>query len=172
MNVSRYALIGLLVLAFVPATSAAQAHRQGIDRCQTGGHTPGVGVARARDLQLRVAVHKEQAPGEAARVLWTLSLRNRTGRAIEVTFPTDKYADVVLRRKDRAVYAWSRGRWFYPVITSRALAPHETYTCTLGPSELNVDGLEPGRYQQIAFLAILEPQGRGRVESLGWFSIH
>jgi Intracellular proteinase inhibitor len=94
-----------------------------------------------------------------------LSLRNRTSRALRLTFPTTGYGVVVLRRRGRVVYASNSG--FFPAFTSRTLAPRETYLCTLGPDELDVENLEPGRYEQVATIHTT----RFHVRRRDWFSV-
>lgn len=174
MGVRRFAFVFALLLAVVPATSASPSPTQRAQTCQTLGFQPTDADrdARAGDVDLRVGVSQEQAVGEFPHVLWTLRLRNRTGQALRLTFPTNQYADLVLRRRGRVFHAWSWGRHFYPAFTYRTLAPHETYVCSLGPDELNVEGPEPGRYEQVAFLNTYGGGEGIRVERRGWFSIH
>lgn len=106
--------------------------------------------ARPRDLDLSV----RSAPARVAtgrKVLWILSLRNRTSRALDVTFPDSRYADVVLRQNGRIVYAWSsRYSLHLAVVRVLRLAAGATRVCSLFPDRLNV---EPGRYELIAYLA-------------------
>lgn len=87
-------------------------------------------------------------------VRWTLSLRNRTSKALRLSFRSSQYADVVLRQGGRTVYSWSDHRVFLTVITALRLGAEETYVCSLGPDPLD---LEPGRYELIAYLASSVP---------------
>jgi Intracellular proteinase inhibitor len=106
-------------------------------------------LARSRDLDLSVSYALETSVmGPQAR--WILSLRNRTSRALRVSFPTSQYANVVLRRGGKIIYSWSAKRGFAQAVSGRRLGAGATYVCTLGPDPLD---LEPGRYELIAHLA-------------------
>ncbi len=52
------------------------------------------------------------------------------------------------------------------------VASQGAVVCSLGPDELNVEGPEPGRYEQVAFLNTYGGGEGIRVERRGWFSIH
>jgi len=155
------------VLLVVPASSASPSQGSAVQSCGTDFGNSAGSSPRPGELGLKVAVHGEQAPGESPRVLWTLTLRNRTAKTLGLTFPSSQFADIVLRRKGRTAYRWSMGRGFYQAFTAKTLGPRETYVCTLGPDTINVDGLEQGRYELLAYLTAYGL----RVERRGWFSV-
>jgi hypothetical protein len=140
----------VLLLAAVPAASASRAGGE-ISHCKT--FYSGVPVydrsARPRDLDLNVS-YALGTSVTGAQVRWILSLRNRTSRALRLSFPTSQYANVVLRQGGKTIYSWSSNRVFAQAVTARRLGAGATYVCALGPDPLD---LEPGRYELIAHLA-------------------
>jgi hypothetical protein len=50
------------------------------------------------------------------------------------------------------VYGWGRGKGEYPAFWSATLAPRATAVCSLATETLDVDRLEPGRYELSAEL--------------------
>jgi Intracellular proteinase inhibitor len=151
--VSRGVLSLVLLLAAVPAASASRAGSE-IFHCRTFGVIPPTHrSAQPRDLDLKVSYSLETSV-TGQQVRWTLSLRNRTSRALRVRFPTSQYANVVLRQGGKIVYSWSSDRVFAQYVTARRLGPGATYVCNLGPDLLD---LEPGRYELIAYLASTVP---------------
>jgi Intracellular proteinase inhibitor len=147
--VSRAVLSLVLLLAAVPAASASRAGSE-ISHCRTFGVIPPTHrSAQPRDLDLKVSYSLEPSV-TGQQVRWTLSLRNRTSSALRLSFPTSKYANVVLRQGGKIGYSWSSDRVFAQYVTARRLGPGATYVCNLGPDLLD---LEPGRYELIAYLA-------------------
>jgi hypothetical protein len=84
--------------------------------------------------------------------MWTLTVRNHSDQALGLTFRTNQYGNVVVRRAGRVVYSWDSRRGFFHAFTYRTLAPHETFACALTPDELDFGSLERGRYQVLAYL--------------------
>lgn len=150
LSVSRAVLSLVLVLAVVPAASASRAGGE-ISHCKT--YSSGLSVsdrlARPRDLDLSLSYALETSV-TGPRVRWILSLRNRSPRALRLSFPSSQYANVVLRQGGKIIYSWSANRGFAAVVSGRRLGARATYVCSLGPDPLDV---EPGRYELIAHLA-------------------
>ena len=139
----------VVVLAGLAAAVANPTRGDEVPRCASGDFSPQPGVAPARAGQ--VVLRLSSVRGERD-VTWILTTRNRTTHAVGLIFPSSPYADVVLRRRGRAVYAWSEGRGVYPAFWYRTLAAGETYTCSLAPDTLDFDSLQSGRYHLIGFL--------------------
>src|SRR4029450_1173421 len=144
----------VLLLAAVPAASVSRAGGE-IAECRNLYRVPlSDPSARPRDLKLRVR-HSLKTSATGSQVQWTLSLRNRTSRALRLKFPTSQYANVVVRQRRKIVYSWSAERAFLQVVTPRRLPAGATYVCSLGaPDPLDLD---PGRYELIAYLASTVP---------------
>ena len=150
----RLALCFALLLAAALAQTGTSAGPGEVPRC--GGFTPGLAPdrpVRAGDVVLRVS-RQLAIPGDD-RVTWILTLRNRTNKALGLTFSSSQYAHVVLRRRGATVYSWAWGRGFYPATWQGTLAPHETHACSLAPDELDFDSLETGRYEVLAELNLI-----------------
>ena len=144
------AVLSLVLLAAVPAASASRAGGE-ISHCKT--FLSGVPIsdrsARSRDLDLSVSYALVTSVA-GPQVRWTLSLRNRTSRALRLSFRSSQYANVVLRQRGKIMYSWSSYRAFLQVFTARRLGARATYVCSLDPDVLD---LEPGRYELIGYLA-------------------
>ena len=138
-------VLGLLLLVPAAATSSAA---NGLPECGGGGPSRTARLARSSDLDLAVAYLAEPSSA-GTRVGWRVTLRNRTRKALVLSFPTSQYADVIVRRGGERRHLWSWRKAFFQLLTARTLGPRETYTCTLRPTVLE---LEPGRYELIAYL--------------------
>jgi hypothetical protein len=170
--VRQLALAIALILPVVPVAAASQSKDQSVENCEPSLESmPSADDARARDLKLKVAYSRQDVAGDPPSVLWTLSVRNRTARAVRLTFNSSRYANVVMRRNGRVAYSWSRGRGVYDAITYKTLGPHEAYVCTLGPD--SIEDLQPGRYRVIARLNTWWPRTFAplRVEARRWFFV-
>jgi Intracellular proteinase inhibitor len=164
---SRAVLPLVLLLAAVPAASASRPGGE-IPHCKTllSEVPPSDRSARPQDLELSVRYTLETVLPAGQRVRWILNLRNRTSRALRLSFPSSRYANVVLRRGGRVVYSWSYRRFFLDVVTARRLGARATYVCSLGPDLLD---LEPGRYEVVAYLSsMMRAETRRSLVVPGW----
>jgi hypothetical protein len=140
--------LSVLALLFAAPAAPTSSAANGIPECGGGGTARTARLARSSDLDFAVAYVAEPSSA-GTRVGWRVTLRNRTRKAVVLSFPTSQYADVIVRRGGERRHRWSSRKAFFQAFTARTLGPRETYTCTLRPTVLE---LEPGRYELIAYL--------------------
>ena len=83
-------------------------------------------------------------------VRWTLVLRNDRPARLELTFPSGKDGDVVLRQGGTERYRWSADRFFTEGVRELSVGPNETRTFALEDPEFAVPA---GDYDLVATLA-------------------
>jgi hypothetical protein len=93
-------------------------------------------------------------------VTWSLTVRNDSGEAVTLTFPSGKQGDVVLEDDRNAeVYRWSGGRFFTEAVIRKQLRPDQEVVYRLEEPSLSV---EPGDYHLVATLAAEPDTGPDR----------
>jgi hypothetical protein len=107
-----------------------------------------------------VQVAYAPTPLRVGPVTWTVTVTNRTGHGLALTFPSGKRADVSLEKGGKAVYQWGRGMLFTQLVTHLTIAAGGRRAFTLDEPGLEVD---PGDYTLVVVLAVAgHPELRSR----------
>lgn len=92
-------------------------------------------------------------------VAFTFTVHNEGDERVELTFPSGKVADVVVREDGEAVWRWSEGRMFTQALETRTIAPGDDLS-----REFTWEDPRPGEFTAEATLeaadALLSAGGR------------
>lgn len=88
---------------------------------------------------------------ESNAVTFTFRVSNEGEEPVDLTFPSGKIADVVVRQGDEDVWRWSDGRMFTQTLKHRTLAAGESLT-----REFTWEDPIPGAYRAEATLDAMD----------------
>ena len=73
----------------------------------------------------------------------TLIVENKTGRTLNLTFPTAQRYDFIVRTGKHIVWQWGHERMFAQVVGRFFLAPHDSVTYESTWDQRTLEGTEP-----------------------------